>query len=402
MHAQVDPPSVLPVVTVAASGDTATEAGLTTGSFTVTRNAATSAALTVYYSVGGTATAGSDYVALAGSVVIPADLVSATVTVTPLQDTIDENPETVTVTLSSNSLYTVGSPSSATVTISDDDLPVVTVVASDGTATEAGLTTGSFTVTRNAATSAALTVYYSVGGTATAGSDYVALAGSVVIPADLVSATVTVTPLQDTIDENPETVTVTLSSNSLYTVGSPSSATVTISDDDDGLPQVWVRAADDKAGEEGPTTGSFTIHRSGSTSSALTVDYSLGGTAGNGTDYASLAGSVVIPAGQSSAVVTVLPVDDTLDETNETVILTLLSRPAYSIGSPSSATVTIIDNDGVVALLANGMPTSKDACKKGGWVGFGVFKNQGDCVSYVATGGKNPPAGGGPWPVGHK
>ncbi len=281
-------------------------------------------------------------------------------------------------------------------------LPVVTVAASGGTATEAGLTTGSFTVTRNAATSAALTVYYSVGGTATAGSDYVTLAGSVVIPANLVSATVTVTPLQDTIDENPETVTVTLSSDSLYTVGSASSATVTISDDDDGLPHVWVRAADDKAGEEGPTTGSFTIHRSGSTSSALAVDYSLGGTAGNGTDYASLAGSVVIPAGQPSAVVTVSPVDDTLDETNETVILTLLSRPAYSIGSPSSATVTIIDNDGVVALLANGMPTSKDACKKGGWVGFGVFKNQGDCVSYVATGGKNPPAGGGPWPVGHK
>ncbi|MDH3397948.1 MAG: hypothetical protein OEM81_08980, partial [Acidimicrobiia bacterium] len=211
----------------------------------------------------------------------------------------------------------------------------------------------------------------------------------------------TVTPLQDTIDEDPETVTVTVSSNSLYTVGSPSSAKVTISDDDDRLPQVWVRAVDDKAAEEGPTTGSFTIHRGGSTSSALTVDYSLGGTAGNGTDYASLAVSVVIPAGKSSALVTVSAVDDALDETNETVILTLLSRPRYSIGSPSSATVTIIDNDGT-AILSGSLPTTKDACKKGGWVGFGVFKNQGDCVSYVATGGKNPPAGGGPLPAGHK
>jgi hypothetical protein len=36
--------------------------------------------------------------------------------------------------------------------------------------------------------------------------------------------------------------------------------------------------------------------------------------------------------------------------------------------------------------------TSKDQCQKSGWQSFG-FKNQGDCVSFVATGGKNPPSG---------
>lgn len=39
------------------------------------------------------------------------------------------------------------------------------------------------------------------------------------------------------------------------------------------------------------------------------------------------------------------------------------------------------------------LPETKDDCKKGGWEDFGVFKNQGDCVSYVATGGSNAPAG---------
>ena len=39
-----------------------------------------------------------------------------------------------------------------------------------------------------------------------------------------------------------------------------------------------------------------------------------------------------------------------------------------------------------------GLPTAKDHCKHGGWQSFGVFKNQGDCVSFVATKGKNPPA----------
>jgi hypothetical protein len=38
------------------------------------------------------------------------------------------------------------------------------------------------------------------------------------------------------------------------------------------------------------------------------------------------------------------------------------------------------------------MPTSKDQCKNGGWQNYGTtFKNQGDCVSFVATGGKNEP-----------
>ena len=39
------------------------------------------------------------------------------------------------------------------------------------------------------------------------------------------------------------------------------------------------------------------------------------------------------------------------------------------------------------------LPTSKEQCRNGGWRTFGVFKNQGDCVSFVATGGKNPPDG---------
>jgi len=39
------------------------------------------------------------------------------------------------------------------------------------------------------------------------------------------------------------------------------------------------------------------------------------------------------------------------------------------------------------------LPTDKEQCKKGGWQVYGVFKNQGDCVSFVATGGRNQPAG---------
>jgi PA-IL-like protein len=50
------------------------------------------------------------------------------------------------------------------------------------------------------------------------------------------------------------------------------------------------------------------------------------------------------------------------------------------------------DNSGSFTVnIAPALPTSKDQCKNGGWEQYGVFKNQGDCVSFVATNGQNGP-----------
>jgi hypothetical protein len=54
--------------------------------------------------------------------------------------------------------------------------------------------------------------------------------------------------------------------------------------------------------------------------------------------------------------------------------------------------------DGVAIDSIRLLPTTKEQCKHGGWRDFGVFKNQGDCVSFVATNGRNQPAGSGPQP----
>jgi hypothetical protein len=51
-----------------------------------------------------------------------------------------------------------------------------------------------------------------------------------------------------------------------------------------------------------------------------------------------------------------------------------------------------VDDLAFKASLSKPLPTSKNECKSGGWRSYGVFKNQGDCVSFVATKGKNPPA----------
>jgi hypothetical protein len=58
-----------------------------------------------------------------------------------------------------------------------------------------------------------------------------------------------------------------------------------------------------------------------------------------------------------------------------------------SVGYPPQP---IISGD-VIVTDAHPFPSSKDQCKNGGWQSFGVFKNQGECVSFVATGGENPP-----------
>jgi hypothetical protein len=265
--------------------------------------------------------------------------------VTPINDTTVEIPETVILTLQPSTRYTVGAPSTATVTITDDDvLPTVAVTASDAAASEPAAT-GTFTVTRTGSTTTALTVTYTLGGTATNGSDYAAAPASpLTIPAGATSAAITVTPTDDSLVEDDETVVITLSDGTNYDIGSPSTATVNIADDEPDEPVVTIEATDAVAAEPA-NTGTFTVTRTGSTTASLDVFYTVTGTATNGNDYTALAGSVTIPAGQSSATITVGPIDDPDDEDDETVILTLLDVAGYSVGTPDAATVTIADNE---------------------------------------------------------
>lgn len=111
------------------------------------------------------------------------------------------------------------------------------------------------------------------------------------------------------------------------------------------LPVVSVAAIDAKAGEV-DDAGTFRVSRSGDTASPLVVRYTVSGLATPGADYAALSGEVTIPAGQTFADVVVRPFDDSLVESNETVVLRLTDDYAYSPATVASATVTVFDNDG--------------------------------------------------------
>jgi uncharacterized protein YjiK len=113
-------------------------------------------------------------------------------------------------------------------------------------------------------------------------------------------------------------------------------------------PVVTIAATDASATEAGSEPGAFRITRTGSTVGALTVNYTIAAGSGQATpaDYTpALTGAVTIASGQSSANLTIAPVDDGSFERSETVTLTLFDSGSYDTGTPSTATVTIVDND---------------------------------------------------------
>ncbi len=67
-------------------------------------------------------------------------------------------------------------------------------------------------------------------------------------------------------------------------------------------------------------------------------------------------------------------------------------NPGYTVYVDSVNVNGNVTNFEVTSMDEDEMPTSKADCKKNGWKSYGDFKNQGDCVSFVATGGRNAPA----------
>ena len=104
----------------------------------------------------------------------------------------------------------------------------------------------------------------------------------------------------------------------------------------------------------GANTATFLVRRDSATNTALTVYYSIGGTAINGVDYVTLPTSVTIPAGQRYALITIDPLTDTDSSYRpyDTVILSLLLPPManllpqpYTVGTPASAGAIILEEN---------------------------------------------------------
>ena len=316
--------------------------------FTVTLSASASSPYTVDYADAGTgtATSGTDYTAVTGSTLtFAAGTTTQTITISVTGDTVDESNETVVLTLSNASSGTAISTATGTGTITDDDpkFSINSPSVAEGDSSSVNLV---FTVTLSASSTSQLAVDYAqTGGTATSGTDYAAVTASTLTFAPgTTTRTIAVSVTGDTTDESNETVVLTLSNATAGAGISTAIGTGTIRDDD---PKFSIGNASVAEGDSGSANLVFTVTLSASSTSQLTVDYAqTGGTATSGTDYTAVAaGTLTFPANSTTRTITVLATGDTLDEANETVVLTLSNATSGAGISTATGTGTIRDDD---------------------------------------------------------
>ncbi|MBD2550602.1 type I secretion C-terminal target domain-containing protein [Microcystis elabens FACHB-917] len=343
-----DDAAPLPLISLAVAPASVTEDGATNLIYTFNRTGDTTNPLTVNYAINGTATNGSDYGLISSSVVFAAGSATATVTVDPTGDSILEPDETVSLTLSADPAYLIGTAGAVIGTISNDDAAAFSINDVSILEGNAGTSLAVFTVTLSTAVAGGASVSFATAnGTATAGSDYVATSGTLIFTGNAgETQTVSVTINGDIIFEPDESFFLNLSAptNGVTLADSQGLGTI-LNDDAAPLPLISLAVAPASVTEDGATNLIYTFNRTGDTTNPLTVNYSIAGTATNGNDYGLIGTSVTFAAGSATATVTVDPTGDSILEPDETVSLTLSADPAYLIGTAGPVTGTITNDD---------------------------------------------------------
>lgn len=316
----------------------------------VTRTGGSDGAVSVNFATAdGTATsgAGNDYIAQTGTVTFAAgDTTPKNIMISIIDDSVFEGNEDFSVNLS-NPMggATLGSPASTTVTIVDNDTAPTVQFSSATYSVNENAGPATLTVTLSGASALPASVNYSTAdGTATSPADYNAASGTVTFAAGETSKTINITINDDATFEGNEDFSVSLSNPSGATLGSPSTATVTIIDND-VAPLVQFSAANYDV-NEGAGTVTVTVTKTGNTTLPATVNYATSdGTATAPADYTSTAGTLTFAPGDTSKTFTVPIAQDTIYEGNEMFNVTLSVPVGASLGAPNPATVTILDDD---------------------------------------------------------
>lgn len=357
-------PLDLPAVSIAA-GTAPSESGPTNGVFNLTlTNPAPAGGLTVNYSLSGsTATNPTDYSLVAGTnltglsattFTIAAGQSSATITIVPVDDQIDDDGETVRLSLGSGSGYILGATTVATQTIADNDTRGVTVIESGGSTsvTEGGIT-DTYTIQLDTIPTATVTIAINTGS-------QINPVANLTFPANVTALnpqTVTVTATDDTAVEGDHSQTITHSaSGGGYDGASIAGVTAGITDND----IAYTLIADVPSvieGDTGATPISFSLTRTGDITRSSTVDFTLGGTAANGLDYNNVlpVGSTIsFSGGQTAGAITLDVLGDFIVEPDETITVTLINATGTNAsgtglisGSPDATTILDDDSAGV-------------------------------------------------------
>ena len=286
---------------------------------------------TITLVLGGTATEGDDYT-VTKELTLDAGASSVTTTVTAVQDTFDDDGETIGI----KAKHGQSSESAEqTITIRDDDTFGLTVELSDVVIDEAGGTSTVTVKTGDVTFADDQTITLVLGGTATEGDDYT-VTKELTLDAGASSVTTTVTAVQDTFDDDGETIGIKAKHGQ-----STESAEQTITIRDDDSFELTVELSDVVIDEAGGTS-TVTV-KTGDVTFAddQTITLGLSGTATEGDDY-TVTKELTLDAGASSVTTTVTAVQDTFDDDGETI--GIKAKHGQSTES-AEQTITIRDDD---------------------------------------------------------
>ena len=337
---------MVPTVEFNSTTDTGSE-GATPVALAVSISAVSGKTVTVdYLASGGSAIGGgTDYSLDAGTLIFAPGETTKNIDLSVIDDVIDEANETIIMTLSSPTQSTLGSQSSSTYTIADNDAEPEVGFESGSSGGVESILGPNLTVSLSAVSGKTVSVNYSVsGGTAVGtGTDFTLVAGTLTFPAGVGTQDIPLTVIDDALDENDETIIVSVSSPNNAVLSSNIAHTYMITDDD--LPPTVGFISDSTGGGERALTPSYTVDLSAASGKIVTVNYSaVDGTAtGSGVDYSLIAGALTFNPGEISKNFSANIVDDHLIEGAETFDLNLAGAVNASLGI-STHTYTIDDD----------------------------------------------------------
>jgi hypothetical protein len=319
---------------------------------TVTRNGDVSGTSMVGYATSdGTATAGSDYVATSGTLTFAPNETSKTITVPVLDDNIWEGAsENFSLTLNNpGSGVNLNQPASTVITVNDSRTKPSIFISFSQSVIEgnSGTTNALIPVSLSNGSFQTITVdYATANNSAIAGSDYTGVTGTLTFPPGTTTQSISVPIIGDPDDEGNETFFINLSNQTNATFISNSQSTVTIVNDD-GPPTLQFSTTQYQV-NEGAGSAVITVTRLGKADNPVSVDFTtVDGSAAQTRDYSITAGTLSFAAGETSKTFRVLITDDAYLESTEFLNMTLSIATGIgaSLGAPSLARLSIIDND---------------------------------------------------------
>lgn len=346
----VDAPATTFTLTSTGTGKEVQEGQTIT--FTVTPNSVVNANTTLVLNVQGkalgavTSTASAaDFEATPALTFAQGSTAAQTITMKVATDTVVEGREAYAVDVIDTTAYaTRGNQVTGVIT---DKLPTLSLSQNVSTVNEGSTVT--YTVTSDeAAPTGGITVPFTVGGTATSGTDYTALtASSVTIAAGAKTGTVTLTTIADTATEGDETVIVTLGTVTNASVSDTAkTVTTTISDTSKALGTAEMTLTGATSVDEGSTV-TYTVTLGSNATTALSIPYTLTGTATSGTDFTGSTGTISVAAGAKTGTLTLTATADSTTEGAETVTMTLGTVTGFTPAANQGAVTTTINDTSI-------------------------------------------------------